>query len=288
MLARRSSVGQRRIGWAYGQVMNRLDVEGATIFETVHNCPMQVPSHEHEYPYITMLLKGRYREPHRRGESYFIPFSAVFHPAHARHSGIVDEVGGQFFTLELGASWMDSMQTDLPADSVFDWHGERILWPMLRLLREYHARETQSPLTMESLILEIISAVAANGQNAMAMPVHCWRLLLEKIHASFRESIRVHDLASAAGIHPVHVARLFRRYSGVTPGEYLQRLRVQQACRLMQEPERSLSEIASESGFADQSHMNRVLRRFLHCSPGALRELISGKSTLGKLQGHFY
>jgi AraC family transcriptional regulator len=274
MPARCSSVGQRRIGWAYGQVVGRLDVEGATVFETVHNRPMQVPRHEHAYPYITILLRGRYREPSRRGDSYFVPFSAVFHPAHVRHSGIVDAMGCQFFTLELESPRMNSMQTYVPSDSVFDWHGERILWPMLRLFREYRDSETRSSLTMESLILEIVSAVAANGQNATVVPLHRWRLLLEKIHDSFRESIRVRDLASAAGIHPVHVARLFRRYTGVTPGEYLQQLRVQQACRLMQEPERSLAEIASESGFADQSHLNRVLRRFVHCSPGTLRGLI--------------
>jgi AraC family transcriptional regulator len=274
MPAHGSSIGQRRIGWAYGHVVDRLDVEGATVFESVYNRPMQVPRHEHEYAYITILLKGCYREPYCQGDSYFVPFSAVFHPAHVRHSGIVDELGCQFFTLELDSSWLNSMQTDMPVDSVFDWHGQRILWPMLRLFREYRDSETQSLLTMESLILEVVSAVAANGQNATVMPAHRWKLLQEKIHDCFRDSIRIRDLARAAGIHPVHVARLFRRFTGVTPGQYLQQLRVQQACRLMQEPERSLAEIATESGFADQSHMNRVLRRFVHCSPGSLRALI--------------
>ena len=274
MPAHNCSVGQRRIGWAYGQVVDRLDVEGATVFESVYNRPMQVPCHEHAYAYITILLKGRYREPYGRGDSYFVPFSAVFHPASVRHSGIVDEQGCRFFTLELDSSWMDSMEIDVPSDSVFDWHGESILWPMLRLLREYRDGGTQSSLTMESLILEIVSAVRSKGQNAAVVPVDRWRVLLEKTHDSFRESIRIRDLATAAGIHPVHVARLFRRYAGVTPGEYLQHLRVQQACRLMQEPERSLGEIAAESGFADQSHMNRVLRRFVQCSPGTLRALI--------------
>jgi AraC family transcriptional regulator len=262
------------MGRAYGQVVNRVNVEGATVFENIHNHPMRVPRHEHEYPYVTVLVKGRYREPDRRDDSYFVPFSAVFHPAHICHSGIVDQQGCQFFTLELDSSWTDSMQINIPAESIFDWHGQRILWPMLQLFRHYRDKEAQSSLTMESMILEIVSAVTANSQNVTFIPVHRWRLLQEKIHDSFRESIRIRDLAAAAGIHPVHVARLFRRYAGVTPGEYLQHLRVQEACRLMQEPERSLSEIASESGFADQSHMNRILRRFVRCSPGTLRALL--------------
>ena len=133
--------------------------------------------------------------------------------------------------------------------------------------------ETRFPLTIESLILEILAGLGGERQIGSRLPSHRWKLLEEKIHESFRESIRTRDLASAAGIHPVHVARLFRSKTGVTPGEYLQHLRAQCAFRLMQDPERSLGEIASESGFADQSHMNRVLKRLVHGSPGNFRSL---------------
>jgi AraC family transcriptional regulator len=128
-------------------------------------------------------------------------------------------------------------------------------------------------LTIESLILEIIASLGGQRQEGQRLPFHRWELLEEKIHESFRDPIRTRDLASAAGIHPVHVARLFRLKTGVTPGEYLQHLRAQCACRLMQDPQRSLGEIASASGFYDQSHMNRILKRLAHCSPGNFRLL---------------
>jgi len=267
------SARQRSIGWTYGQVVHRLDLTGATLFETVYKHPTFTPSHEHSAPYVAVLLKGRYREAYRRGEAYFIPLTAVFHPANAQHSCFLNERGCQFFTLELETSWMDSMRIGVVANSVFDWHGERILWHMLRLLREFRDRETRFPLTIESLILEILAGLGGERQIGSRLPSHRWKLLEEKIHESFRESIRTRDLASAAGIHPVHVARLFRLKTGVTPGEYLQHLRAQCACRLMQDPERSLGEIASESGFADQSHMNRILKRLVQCSPGNFRSL---------------
>ena len=265
---------QRSIGWMYGQVVERLDLAGATLFETVYRHPILVPAHEHAYPHVAVLLKGRYREAYRRGEAHFIPFTAVFHPASMQHSCVLNERGCQFFTLELETSWMDSMDIGVQADSVFDWHGERILWQMLRLLREFRDRETRFPLTIESLILEILAGLGGERRIGARLPFHRWKLLEEKIHESFREPIRTRDLASAAGIHPVHVARLFRLKTGVTPGEYLQHLRAQCACRLMQDPERSLGEIASEAGFADQSHMNRILKRLVHCSPGNFRSLI--------------
>ena len=143
---------QRSIGWMYGQVVDRLDLAGATLFETVYRHPTHEPSHEHSYPYVAVLLKGRYREAYRRGEAHFLPFTAVFHPANTQHSCFLNERGCQFFTLELETSWMDSMRISVQANSVFDWHGERILW-MLRLLREFRDRETRFPLTIEKSLL---------------------------------------------------------------------------------------------------------------------------------------
>ena len=166
------------------------------------------------------------------------------------------------------------MRTMVQANSVFDWHGERLLWLMLRLLREFRDRRARLPLTMESLILEMLAALGDERHIGPRLPLNRWKILQEKIHDSFQDSIRTRDLARAAGIHPVHVARLFRLKAGVTPGEYLQHLRAQYACRLMQDPERSLGDIASQSGFADQSHLTQVFTRLVGVSPGAWRRAL--------------
>ena len=263
----------RRIGWVYGQVQDRLDLDGASLFETTHRRRTEVPIHEHEFPYLALLINGKYREPSSRGDSHFVPFSAVYHPEYTRHAGVVEEHGCRFFTLELEPCWVRKMGAKLPHDSVFDWHGQRFLWLMLRLFREYRDEESRFSLTMESLKLEALAALGQSKNDGDKEPASAWPRLREKMHDSFREPLRIGDLAGAAGVHPVHAARLFRRRTGLTPGEYLQRLRAQHACRLMQQPGRSLCEISYDSGFCDQSHMNRVLRRFAQCSPGTIRML---------------
>jgi AraC family transcriptional regulator len=105
-----------------------------------------------------------------------------------------------------------------------------------------------------------------------------WRIMRDKMHGDFRESLRVKDLAEAAGVHPVHAARIFRRYSGRTPGEYLQHLRVQAACRMIAENSDSLCDVAAQAGFADQSHMNRIFKRVLGATPGTLQQQLRSSS----------
>ena len=98
------------------------------------------------------------------------------------------------------------------------------------------------------------------------------------------------DIASIAGavdVHPVHLARVFRRHHDCSPGEFLRRVRIQRACRLLAESPESLSAIAYETGYADQSHFTRHFKRAVGVPPGAYRRLVAdavdpgGRSPMG-------
>jgi len=78
-------------------------------------------------------------------------------------------------------------------------------------------------------------------------------------------------LAGLAGVHRVHVARAFRDHLGCTVGDFVRRLRVQRACELLTGTTIPLSDVAMRAGFFDQSHMTRVVKRFLGVTPAALR-----------------
>jgi AraC family transcriptional regulator len=82
------------------------------------------------------------------------------------------------------------------------------------------------------------------------------------------------QLAADAGVHPVHLARVFRRYRGESVGAYARRLKVQRVFEQLAEGERSLAEIAFDAGFTDQSHLTRVVGKVMGRPPGALRRLL--------------
>jgi len=253
----------------YGAVGGRLEVAGATMFRNVHKQASVVPEHEHPQAYFALLLQGNYREPGRGDEIYFTPFTAAYQPEGTRHRGKVESCGCDFFTIELDPEML--REIDLAkrlTDPVFECDGCRLLWLMLQLFSEYCEQEHCCPLTCESLLLELFGCTAKSRWLSPADESSRWRMLREKIHDDFRESLRVKDLAEVAGVHPVHAARIFRKYSGRTPGEYLQNLRVQAACRMIAEDSASLCTVAAQAGFADQSHMNRIFKRLTGITPG--------------------
>ncbi len=83
--------------------------------------------------------------------------------------------------------------------------------------------------------------------------------------------LTLEEISRAANISPYHFSRLFKESTGLSPHQYVIRERVEKAKALLVATEIPLHEVASRSGFADQSHMGRHLKRLLGVSPTRLR-----------------
>ena len=87
------------------------------------------------------------------------------------------------------------------------------------------------------------------------------RRLRDYVAAHLDEPIGVEALADLAGRSPFHFTRVFTRSVGMTPHRYVVHLRLQRAIELVREGRSGLAEIAARTGFADQSHLSRWVRR---------------------------
>lgn len=93
------------------------------------------------------------------------------------------------------------------------------------------------------------------------------------IQDNYARDVSLSDIAEAVHLSPFHVARLFKQALGVSPHQYLIQVRVNSARSLLAagSGERSLAEVASAVGFADQSHLTRHFKRILGVTPKQLR-----------------
>ena len=87
----------------------------------------------------------------------------------------------------------------------------------------------------------------------------------------FNEHVSVSTVAREIGVHPIHLARVFRAHFGDSVGAFLRRLRIEWAAARLAASESSLAEIAAGAGFADQSHFTRTFKRHLGVTPGQFR-----------------
>ncbi len=94
---------------------------------------------------------------------------------------------------------------------------------------------------------------------------------LALINTSFLEPMSQAAIAAELGMSPAGFARFFRRVSGDTFTHYVRRLRIAEACRLLSETDRPITDIAYASGFGNLSYFNRVFRRLTGQTPRSYR-----------------
>jgi AraC family transcriptional regulator len=97
------------------------------------------------------------------------------------------------------------------------------------------------------------------------------RRVLDYIEDNLAENVSLSDLAAVVGLSVSHFKVLFREAVGVPPHQYLIQRRVERARNLLGESALSISQIATRTGFAHQSHLARHMSRVLGVSPKSLR-----------------
>ena len=98
------------------------------------------------------------------------------------------------------------------------------------------------------------------------------------------EPVQVATLAARAGISPSHFFALFKRQIGCAPIDYFIRLRMQHACRLLDETVMSVKEIAAALGYDDPYYFSRVFKSVHHVPPSRYRMARSNYGCRDKLK----
>lgn len=93
----------------------------------------------------------------------------------------------------------------------------------------------------------------------------------ELIDASIEGGMTLNDLAKACELSTRHFARAFRQSTGMAPYQWLQQRRIDRAKHLLENSGVSLSDVAADCGFADQSHFTRIFSRVSGMTPRTWR-----------------
>lgn len=96
---------------------------------------------------------------------------------------------------------------------------------------------------------------------------------LKHMQLRYTESLRIEDIATKAGLSVYQFEQRMRRLFQMSPLQLLHKLRLDEATRLLRETDRSLADIAVETGWCDQSAFTRHFSRYTGMAPGKFRGL---------------
>ncbi len=266
----------RRRGLAQARRMRRVEVGGFTVTEGVHRDGSELPWHDHETPTICFVLQGAFTEAWHGGSIDCTSSTLKITPAGERHCDHFDSGDVRGLLIETDDTLVSAIR---PHSAVLDervsFHGGLVSGIAWRIYDEMLRMDAAAPLAMEGLLLELVASASRMGDRNGAAGRPFWlEEARERIHADIAGRPSLRGLAQSVGVHPVTLARAFRRAFGCTVGEYVRSLRIERATSQLADTDLSLAEIAVTAGFSDQSHFSNLFRQHTGLSPFRFRRAV--------------
>jgi AraC family transcriptional regulator len=244
------------------------------ILDIASYAPYQkVPKHAHENAFFCMALRGVCTEVYGRRVRRFEPSVMSFLPADHSHSLNFYKPGMSSFSIEIEPVLMNLVREySLKVDDSLHFETGQLTLLLKRAYSEFRQRDAATPLTIEGLVLEMLAEVSRQQTNCETKQSPQWLTQVrEFVHEHFSEGLTTNEISQVVGIHPVHLARVFRHHYRMTIGDYIRRLRVEDAARQIRSSRLPLLEIGLAAGFSDQSHFCRIFKRYIGATPSAYR-----------------
>lgn len=256
----------------FGKETKKLELADFTLVESLYPPSSRMPRHSHDLAHISVVLQGAYTEHYGQKNRLGEPSVLVLHPPDEDHYVTFHNAGARIFSVHIKSQWLEHIRDySKVLESPADFRGGCPTWLAIRIYREFQEMDQVSPLMIESLALEIIATISRRAILPEQKAPHWLAEVREMLHAWLSEDVALRSIAERVGVHPVYIARQFRKHYRCTMGEYVRRLRVEVACREISESNTPLSEIASLAGFYDQSHLTNTFKRLTGMTPAEYR-----------------
>lgn len=137
--------------------------------------------------------------------------------------------------------------------------------------REPYFRERVRGLLLAMLVevarlLHPQGAVSRQGMDQAGDPVKIGGAL-QYVGAHYGETIHIEMLARRCGLSETHFRRMFRKVMDMSPQEYVNLVRIQTACKLLESTDATVEEIAMKTGFISMATFNRNFKKLIQVTP---------------------
>jgi AraC family transcriptional regulator len=242
---------------------------GLSFTSTTHAPHTTLPLHAHPDPALTFVVRGGFTESFARTKTHRCDeLELLFKPGGAEHTNRYAVTGAHSCIIEreVRDELHESLQRVAPRVD-----GGALVAEALRVCAAFQRREPEAALRAEELIARIV-ARASVPTSSETRSRWLGRLIESARSRATTTGVTLSTLATEAGVHPVYLARVFRRHVGSSIGDFVLACRIEQAAVALIASDQPIAELAARLGFADQSHFTRRFARLARVTPARYRQ----------------
>lgn len=255
------------------------EVEGFAVSDVHFGADLDLPRHTHDHAIVAVVMAGSMGQFGGSGRSTECRAATVLvEPAGEPHANRFGAAGARILMVSPEQGEREILEPFLLVlASGAHLHDPEISALAARVSHELSVPDNITPLAVTGLVLEMLARTSRMaGPRSARRPPPWLAVARDLLHERFPEPVRIGDVARAAGVHPVHLARVFRAQYGMSVSSYLRGLRVDWAASQLVTTDHPIAEIADQAGFSDQSHLTRSMRSRLGATPLEWRQAARG------------
>lgn len=244
--------------------------------------------HSHDYIEILYLYsgEGRYEID---GVTYDVAAGnlLIINPG-VTHANIVTNPDNPLTILALGlcdVKFMDmapntiTFETQTPVLQAGSELQNHIISIFFRILAEKEqqclGKYDMMRLYLGQILLHIIREYKNPAQTLVSKPSftshrknHVVQTIMDYMEGHYAEKISLDGIASNMYLSPIYISKIFKEKTGESPIQYLIKIRLRNAVRLMKEhPDYSIRQIAQEVGYDDAYHFSKIFKKHMAATP---------------------
>lgn len=243
---------------------------GSCIYATTHfETAATDLLHFHETAHLSFVLTGGVIDKRKTSEATRVSGELMFFRAGEPHQSIYQGFPVKNVNIELESDFFRASEVDETnlSDSFITSPNAKL--SMLKIYKEISANDRFSNSSIEMLLLNLSTDEKFNKK-----PRPVWlNKIVELLHDNWNEEISITDLATATSVHPKTVSKYFPKYFNCTLGEYRRQIKIEKSLSLIRTSKTSLTDIAYQCGFYDQSHFTGAFKQLTGFRPKEFQKI---------------
>lgn len=258
-----------------GRILATRRLTNFNLISSVYSPDQILSPHSHEHAYVSVALGGSYEEQCGARSWECETGGSIFHVAGEHHSNRFSPDGARLLILEIAPPLLHQLyEQGLVPDRQNVMVSPYCMHLAFRLVQAIPLGDPLSALCSEGVAMELLAeTLRYRWPERVKRSEPDWLGKINAmVHDRYREPVTLSELASSIPVHPVHLARAFRKRYRCSVGDLIRTLRIEAAYDELLHSDAPIADIAARTGFTDQSHLCRMLKRHAGISPGELRK----------------
>jgi AraC-like DNA-binding protein len=254
----------------FGDTLDDKKLEDFYISITSYHPNTKVEKHFHKKPYLCLLMNGLYQENRQKDSEIIKTGTTLFRPANHEHSNNFSNQKGVCLNMEINKPEEFFLHNNLKVASFEQQQkGSIDVYKLLFGIKNNLPKDVLNIYCYESIVSHFNNFEVKGQLNWI-------QLIKDQIRSNPFASISLTELSIEFGLHTNYIVRKFKEVTGFKLSDYLNKTRIEESLTKLISSEKSLSTIAYDSGFYDQSHFNRNFKKYFSSTPKEFRKGIKG------------